>query len=372
MKFNVMTQLTLLIPFSSWASECQWPEWALFKQHYIEDGRVVDDSDERKITTSEGQSYAMFFALVANDKPTFDQLFHWTQNHLADGDLGSTLPAWLWGRDSKTGINGTLDTNSASDSDLWIAYNLAEAGRLWDNYAYRSTAMALAEQILKKETAFVETYQWVLLPGAMGFDIDKSSYRLNPSYSPIQLLRRFTELSPDPKWESLLTSSFQIQIDSAKKGFSPDWIEVSRGKLKNDRKTRALGSYNSIRSYLWAGMLHQDAPEKAALVQQFSPMAAMTQERGAPPRLVNTQSGTAKEQGSPGFSAAMLPLLHSLGLSQTVEQQLERVKNGRERLRGQHYYDSVLMLYGLGWIEQRYQFSASGELIISQQESCVS
>lgn len=41
---------------------CSWPAWEQFKKDYIsQQGRVIDPGDARKITTSEGQSYAMFF-----------------------------------------------------------------------------------------------------------------------------------------------------------------------------------------------------------------------------------------------------------------------------------------------------------------------
>lgn len=61
-----------------------------FKQDYIsEGGRVIDPSDTRKITTSEGQSYALFFALAANDRKAFDKVLAWTRDNLA-GDISTT------------------------------------------------------------------------------------------------------------------------------------------------------------------------------------------------------------------------------------------------------------------------------------------
>lgn len=35
---------------------------------------MIDPSDARKISTSEGQSYGLFFALAANDRAGFDKL----------------------------------------------------------------------------------------------------------------------------------------------------------------------------------------------------------------------------------------------------------------------------------------------------------
>ena len=57
-----LVTMLLLAAFSVQAA-CTWPAWEQFKKDYIsQEGRVIDPSDARKITTSEGQSYGMFFA----------------------------------------------------------------------------------------------------------------------------------------------------------------------------------------------------------------------------------------------------------------------------------------------------------------------
>jgi endoglucanase len=99
-----------------------------FRQHYIsEEGRVIDPADGRHHHL-EGQSYALFFALVNDDRETFARLLDWTERQLARGDL--RLPAILALGQAAGRQPGVLDANSASDSDLWIAYSLLEAGRL--------------------------------------------------------------------------------------------------------------------------------------------------------------------------------------------------------------------------------------------------
>ena len=101
-----------------------WELWDQFKAtNLTPEGRVVDYSEAKLITTSEGQSYGMFFALVANDKKAFDEMFAWTEKN-----LGENQPAWLWGiPDGKpNGTGKILDTNNATDSDMWIAYCLIE------------------------------------------------------------------------------------------------------------------------------------------------------------------------------------------------------------------------------------------------------
>ena len=54
-------------------------------------------AQRKTLPPAKGQSYALFFALVANDQATFDKVLAWTERHLAEGDLSARLPAWLWG-----------------------------------------------------------------------------------------------------------------------------------------------------------------------------------------------------------------------------------------------------------------------------------
>ena len=100
-------------------------------------------ADQR--TVSEGQAYAMMFALVANDRGTFDRVLAWTTNNLARGDLSQHLPAWLWGKhkDESKGY-GVLDPNAATDADVWMAYALLEASRLWSEPRYLALASSSA------------------------------------------------------------------------------------------------------------------------------------------------------------------------------------------------------------------------------------
>ena len=56
-----------------------WDLWDDFKSVSLDGARVVDYSDSRAITTSEGQSYALFFTLVADDRESFARLADWTE-----------------------------------------------------------------------------------------------------------------------------------------------------------------------------------------------------------------------------------------------------------------------------------------------------
>ena len=74
-----------------------WTLWDSYQTRFIDgQGRVIDHTSGDR-TTSEGQAYAMFFALVNNDRATLrpaaavDPGEHGRRQH------GEPLPGWLWG-----------------------------------------------------------------------------------------------------------------------------------------------------------------------------------------------------------------------------------------------------------------------------------
>src|SRR5215210_8789537 len=129
-----------------------WPDWDRFSDRFIQaDGRVIDLTFDGK-TTSEGQAYALFFALVANERAQFDTLLEWTSSNLADSQLGEQLPGWLWGRHDD-GHWAIKDRNAAADADLWLAYTLIEAGRLWQTPRYDELGRKLLALVRDREVA---------------------------------------------------------------------------------------------------------------------------------------------------------------------------------------------------------------------------
>jgi endo-1,4-beta-D-glucanase Y len=143
-----------------------WPLWDGYASSFIdEQGRVVDRQGGDR-TTSEGQSYGLFFALVANDRERFDRLSNWTTNNLAGGDLGTRLPGWLWGK-NPAGQWQILDQHSASDAGPWIAYSLCEAGKLWHQPQHEILGRRMLSRIAAVEVAELPGFGIMLLhPGA--------------------------------------------------------------------------------------------------------------------------------------------------------------------------------------------------------------
>ncbi|WP_094780987.1 cellulose synthase complex periplasmic endoglucanase BcsZ, partial [Paraburkholderia ribeironis] len=341
-----------------------WPQWQQFKRAFVSaDGRVIDVGSADSRTVSEGQSYALFFALVANDRAAFDTILQWTEHNLAQGDLTAHLPAWLWGR-RDDGQWTVLDANASSDADLWIAYALLEAGHAWQERSYTARGAVLAKRVLDEEAAYVPGLGLTLLPGPVGFHPAADVWRVNPSYSPPQVLRGIaTRLPDDARWARLLASTGRVLTDTAPLGFAPDWALVRANQgFAPDAQTHAESAYNAIRVYLWAGLLDPRDPLAPALLARFAPFADFIAAHGAPPEKVDTTNGRAGENmGNAGFSAAAAPLLDARGQHALADAQIERAARlDRDTPAG--YYSSVLSLFALGWRDGRYRFAADGTL----------
>ncbi|MGH8506315.1 MAG: cellulose synthase complex periplasmic endoglucanase BcsZ [Stenotrophobium sp.] len=367
----LLTALLLVATAAQAAAPCAgWSQWQAFKTGYLsDDGRVVDGSTAQKITVSEGQAYALFFALVANDRNAFDKILQWTENNLAQGDFTAHLPAWQWGR-REDGSWGVLDSNPASDADLWIGYDLAEAGRLWNVRRYRILAELIGKRILREETAAIPGLGLSLLPGPVGFTQAPGQWRLNASYLPIQLLRGLQRDIPNARWSELIEPSIKLIEASAPQGYAADWMLYEKGKgFVADAQTQADGSYNAIRVYLWAGMLSPGDPARAGLLQRLQPMAASIERNGAPPEHVDIRNGVARGSGPVGFSAASIPFLAALGQQAAAQMQAQRL-DANPPSAATAYYSAVLSLFGGGWHRGEFRFAADGTLLPRWREAC--
>jgi len=353
-----------------------WPLWEDFKNKFVQpDGRVVAGSSPSYQSFSEGQSYAMFFALVANDKVSFERIWQWTKENLAGNNVNDNLPAWLWGK-SEDGSWGVIDKNSAADADLWIAYSLLEAGRIWNKESYTSDALKMIAKIEAVEVVTIPSVGKFLLPGQIGFEQkDKFLTQFNPSYMPLPILRRFALASPNGPWDEIATNTALLISVNNPKGYAVDWLSYESKPNANagfivDPDKGERGSYDAIRVYLWAGMTSKKDALAAPVMKSLVGMTAATLKNGVPPESVNVQQGTFNGIGPVGFSAALLPFFKVSGQVDIFNKQKNRVKKAISENNAQHqndasllpYYDYVLCLFGTGWIEKRYQFMPNGKL----------
>ncbi len=367
--------LALLAPVCS-AEPQHWPLWEAYRQRFIDDqGRVIDHSAGDR-TTSEGQAYAMFFSLAANDRARFDRLLGWTQANLAQGDLTAHLPAWEWGKNS-AGEWKAIDSNSAADADLWMAYTLLEAGRLWHEPRFAGLGRTMAQRIAKEEVIDMTGVGTVLLPGPHGFQPGKDRSILNPSYLPLPLLARLAGALPHGPWTRLQGSLRKLVGSSAGQGFAMDWVEAGADGVhpalppaqaaSGRRQAQPAGSYDAIRVYLWLGLTDPRTPGRGTLLASLPGMAAYLRTAVTPPLEVDQAGKVTRPEGPVGFSAAVIPYLEALGDKAEAAKQSDRLAalwDGGSGLYGKtpDYYDQNLILFSTGWSAQRYRFERDGRL----------
>lgn len=341
-----------------------WITWEAFKSTYLsDDGRVIDRLHEDHRTVSEGQAYAMVFALVANDRASFDRVLTWTTHNLARGDLSRHLPAWLWGRRMKDDSWGVLDPNPATDADVWIAYALLEAGRLWFEPKYAALADRVIANIAQHEVRDLERLGPTLMPAPHGF-AHEGYYRLNPSYLALQPLRRFAAHdSGGTLWPAVLASSRRILLEAAPRGIAGDWVEWHPFKgFGPDGKTGGIGSYDAIRVYLWIGMLDAADPDRRDLLERYAPVAAALAADGRPPERIDMGTAQTLGAGPGGFSSSFIPFFSARGDVAALAQQKVHLA-AQAATDATRYYDAVLRLWSEGWESGRLRFAADGSLI---------
>jgi len=352
-----------------------WTLWDSYSAHFIgAQGRVIDPQGGSR-TTSEGQAYALFFALADNDRVCFDRLLSWTQANLAQGDLQTHLPAWLWGRGSD-GEWKTLDSNPASDADAWMAYTLVEAGRLWKDPTYTSIGQQMMAQIARREVADLPGFGPMLLPGPVGFQHGRIT-TLNPSYMPLFIFQRLAHVDPSGPWAQIALGIPRLLRQSASHGYAMDWVDYDPGDgfypapgLHSGGKdaTPSGGSYDAIRVYLWAGMLDGGGKARGEILNAIPAMSAYLGNHDAPPEKVSDQGIPLAQDGPVGFSAAVLPYLRAFpALSRTSAKQTIRMSAQRNPASGLYgkdlaYYDQNLALFATGYLDGRFRFGPGGEL----------
>jgi endoglucanase len=342
-----------------------WPHWEAYVDRFIsQEGRVVSPTEHGR-TTSEGQAYALFFALVNDDRPRFDALLRWTEAHLAHGDFRRHLPSWLWGHDSQKRWR-VLDANSAADADLWLAYDLIEAGRLWREPAYTSLGRAVLARMRREETATLPGLGAMLLPAPRGFEVVKGKvWRLNPSYTPPQLLERLSSVDPAGPWHEILASSTRVLEEGSTHGLAADWVAYRAGRgIEIDPQKGAIGSYDAIRVYLWAGMMAPEDPLSVRWRRSTEGLQRAWRTTGVVPERVDVRTDVTSGRGPIGFVAALLPALHvSADPSESLlEHQLSTSLDGGLYGRPPAYYDQNLILFAHGFTERRFRFAADGSL----------
>lgn len=222
--------------------------WKYYKNVFINnDGRVID-YEKNAVTTSEGQSYALLRAVMINDKQTFDKVYLWTKNNLKRKD--DNLFAWLWGE--KDGKYCKLDSNSATDADIDIAFSLILASKKWKSTVYFEDAKKIIADIWNYET--VDIHDKRILTA--GYNQSKNHIiDVNPSYFAPYAFRLFA-LYDKNNWNSLINDNYKLLqqvITSTDSKLPPDWFTINKdsGEFYIDKNsTKSNFSYDAPRTFV--------------------------------------------------------------------------------------------------------------------------
>lgn len=170
--------------------------WNYYKSRFIQNGQVIDPSGN--ITTSEGQSYALFRAWYLNDKQEFDTVWQWTKTNI---QLENKLFAWKY-------QNGQIiDPSPASDADQDIATALLLAYEKWNDPQYLTQAQEILTPLWDLQVITLDNKPYLISGPWANYP---NEIVLNPSYlSPAQY-RHYAKYDQTKPWLELISTSYEV------------------------------------------------------------------------------------------------------------------------------------------------------------------
>lgn len=187
-----------------------------------------DNSDMQ--TVSEAQGYGMLISVIAGEnnidsaEKDFNDLYNYYLNQV---NYSTNLMNW------KQEITTTASSDSkenATDGDLYIAYSLIRAYKLWGNQDYKKSAETILNSILKynynEDLKILTLGSWV--------SKDSKEFQVFRSSDVIPMFfKEFRDFSKDVVWEEIsnhMVSYVNDVSSSSKSGLVSDMIVVSNGK----------------------------------------------------------------------------------------------------------------------------------------------
>lgn len=300
-------------------------DWETFKQGFLEpDGRIVDTGQGR-ISHSEGQGFAMLFAVHYADRAVFDRLWLWTRQNLQVRD--DALLAWKWQPQG-----GVTDRNNAADGDIFVAWALLRAAEKWRQPEYAAAGTRIAADIRRKSMRRV-AHGLVLLPGLEGFD-KPEGLTINLSYWVYPALRELARADPAPEWDELSRTGVAILEYSyfGRWRLPPDWLRLGERVLPGGPPPERFG-FDAVRIPLY---LLWSRKETDALIKPYRDFWGHFEGARALPVWTNLKDDSVDTHGA------------GLGVRAIAQMVAEYPTLRADRLpaldREQSYYSSVLLL----------------------------
>lgn len=338
-----------------------WALWENYASAYIEpNGRVIDWSADGQ-TKSLDQAYSLFFALVANDRERFRQVHQWGVSNLAPRGFSQQRPAKRWGRRPDQSW-GTVDPEPATGADLWWAYALIEASRLWKAQTYLEDGKKLLQQVSRSSIVRHRGYA-MLLPGETHPFATNGEARVSFADLPPHLLLRFSMIDADGPWQELLHDSVALLEDAAPLGRVPDYLPIRTDATTHATPYGLPGSDAGVLVYLWFGI----APRIEATSQGIRTLKGfvdVVEGVGHIPASWTNANGGLNGTAPIGFYGALLPFWKATRADALFAQAQSRLEE--ERLGGLYgsparLNNQALVVFGQGFVDRKYAFDAEGK-----------
>lgn len=212
------------------------------------------DDDSVKIALSESQGYGMYITVLAAQQKLdtqselqFDRLFKYYMAHRGNH---SQLMSWQQ-KYTPYGKMTAHDENNATDGDLYIAYSLIQASKLYSDKQneYSKQARAILSDILEynynDNKDILTLGNWVK-PDSDTYNVFRSS-DVNPHFFAV-----FSDFTRDNRWLDLsesMTSKLKTLSTTTKSGLVSDMIDttytpVAKKVISSDD---LLYGYNAMR-----------------------------------------------------------------------------------------------------------------------------
>ncbi len=270
-------------------------DWHRFRHRFVAgDGRVID-SGNGDISHSEGQGYAMLFAVAAGERDAFDELRGWTRRVLQRKD---GLHYWRYDPRQHPAIT---DPNAAADGELLIAWALLRAADRWHDATYRAEAHQVIEAFEDRLVRRIGS-RLVIIP--WDFADLESPRVINPSYFIFPAIQDIAVETQSNLWMELYKNCLDL-VQSARFGpldLPPDWLAIGDdNRLGIWQQRNPYFGYDAIRIPLylvWAGH------DSDAFLGRFERAWAPFRGRAAPDWFnLTAQGGHSKDHAPPGFAA---------------------------------------------------------------------
>ena len=362
-----------------------WPLWEAYTKRFRGwAGRVSSiaprPAPSRTAPPAKARRTRCFSRWSITTSRTFEQLLSWTEANLAGGDLTARLPAWDWGHTS-SGEWKVIDDNSASDADLWMAYTLLEAGRLWHDPRYAKLGQLMAARIAREEVVLVPGLGTTLAPGPHGFHPSDAGYIPQPELpasagarvpgendaaGPVGCDARFTACV-------LLNREMDARLRHGlgrgrhATACIPCRRPQSRPPARANRSRRAATTPSGCTSGL--GLPTLNTPANATCWRRFRAWpGTCARRRTRRSRSISAGQIVVHAEAPVGFSAAVVPYLTAEGMKAQAHTQVRPPGCERDDPasglygRSAEYYEQNLALFSTGWSEGKFRFDREGKL----------